>query len=104
MQAYPDYKLPVFPSRRSASVPAYIYEATKANATRASLVRDGAGVDGGIIGIPFPIPQNAQEVIWNHLLRFRGVAATRHIAQATPTRAGVYTPVDFEEEFNFTYS
>ena len=103
-QTYADYKLPVYTSRRSASVPAYVYEATKANATRANLVRDGAGVDGGIIGIPFPIPQNAQEVIWNHLLRFRGLSAVRHIAQAAPTRNGIYTPVDFEEEFYFNYT
>jgi hypothetical protein len=103
LQAYPDYKLPVYPSRRSAAVPARIYEGTKANATRGTLVRDGAGVEGAIGGIPFPIPQNGQEVMWNHLLRFRGVTAERWVAQAAPTRGGTYTLVQFDEEFLFNY-
>jgi len=103
LQAYPDYKLPVYPTHRSASVPARVYEATKVNATRANLVRDGAGVEGAIGGIPFPIPQNGMEVMWNHLLRFRGVIAERHIAQAAPTRGGTYTLVDFDEEYIFNY-
>jgi len=103
LQAYADYKLPVYPTRRSASVPARVYDATKANATRANLVRDGAAVEGAIGGIPFPIPQNGLEVMWNHLLRFRGVVAERHVAQAAPTRGGTYTLVDFDEEFLFNY-
>jgi len=103
LQAYPDYKIPVYPTRRSASVPARIYEATKANATRAQLVRDGAGVEGAIGGIPFPIPQSAVEVMWNHLLRFRGVIAERHIAQAAPQRNGSYSLVLFDEEYLFNY-
>jgi hypothetical protein len=103
LQAYPDYKLPVFPSRRGASAPARVYEGTKANATRASLVRDGAGVEGAIGGIPFPLPQNGQEVMWNHLLRFRGVSAERWVAQAAPTRGGSYTLVQLDEEFLFNY-
>lgn len=103
LKAYPDYKMPVYPTRRSASVPARVYAATRLNATRANLVHDGAGVEGAIGGIPFPIPHNGMEVIWNHLLRFRGVAAERHVCQATPLRNGSYTLVDFDEEFLFNY-
>ena len=103
LKTYADYKLPVYPTRRSASVPTRIYEATKLNATRANLVRDGAALEGAIGGIPFPIPQNGMEVIWNHLLRFRGVAAERRVSQAAPTRGGSYTLVDFDEEFLFNY-
>jgi hypothetical protein len=103
LKAYADYKLPVFPTRRSASVPTRVYEATKLNATRANLVRDGAAVDGAIGGIPFPIPKNGMEVMWNHLLRFRGVSAERRVCQATPLRGGSYTLVDFDEEFLFNY-
>jgi len=103
LQAYPDYKLPVFPTHRTASVPERIYAATKVNATKATLVRDGAAVEGAIGGIPFPIPQSGMEVMWNHLLRFRSVAAERKISQAAPTRGGSYTLVDFDEEFLFNY-
>jgi len=103
LEAYPDYKLVVYPSHRSASNPQRIYEATRRNATTASLVNDGAGFTDAIIGAPFPIPQNGLEVIWNHLTRYRGVAADRHIGQAMPNRRGSYTLVKFEDEFLFNY-
>jgi hypothetical protein len=103
LQAYADYKLPVYPTHRTASVPARVYDATKVNATHANLVRDGAAVEGAIGGIPFPIPQNGMEAMWNHLLRFRGTIAERRVSQAAPTRGGTYTLVDFDEEFLFNY-
>jgi hypothetical protein len=103
LQAYADYKLPVYPTHRSASVPERVYQGTKTNATQASLGHDGAVVDGAIDGIPFPIPQSGLEVMWNHLLRFRGVIAERRVSQASPTRGGSYTLVDFDEEFLFNY-
>jgi len=103
LQAYPDYKLPVYPTHRTAAVPQYAYDATLANATRAQLINDGNGVTGAIIGEPFPIPQNGQEVMWNFLLRYRGVMAMRQVSQAAPTRGGDYTLVNFEEKFLFNY-
>lgn len=104
LKAYADYKLPVFPSRRSASFPQRIYDATRQVAGTAHLVNDGNSVAGAVIGIPFPIPENGQQVIWNHLLRYRGVAATRLIGQAAPTRGGAYSLVQFADEFLFNYS
>jgi hypothetical protein len=103
LQAYADYKLPVYPTHRTAAVPARVYDATKVNATHANLVRDGAALEGAIGGIPFPIPQNGLEAMWNHLLRFRGTIAERRVSQAAPTRGGTYTLVDFDEEFLFNY-
>ena len=104
LKAYPSYKLNVYPTHRSASYPERIYAATKANATSANLVNDGAGFADAINGIPFPIPQNGLEVIWNHLARYRGVAAARYIGQAAPTRGGGYTLVEFEDDFLFNYA
>ena len=67
-----DYHLRVFPSRRSASVPERIYRATRENATRAELIANGNGIRGAAAGIPFPIPQEGMEVIWNHILHYKG--------------------------------
>jgi hypothetical protein len=103
LKAYPDYKLEVYPSHRSAANPQRIYDATRQNATTARLTEGGNGVTGSVIGIPFPIPANGLEVVWNHLTRYRGIAATRHIGQAAPQRNGSYTLVDFEDEFLFNY-
>jgi hypothetical protein len=103
-KAYPGYSLNVYPTRRSASNPERIYAATRRNATVARLVNNGAGFADAINGIPFPIPQNGLEVIWNHLARYRGVAAARYIGQAAPTRGGSYTLVEFEDDFYFNYA
>ncbi len=105
METYPDtFYMNVYPTHRSASAPQRIYAATRQVATTAKLVDDGNGVDGAVVGIPFPIPSNGQEVIWNHLLRFRGDIAAREVSQAAPTRSGSYNLVAFEDEFNVLYS
>ncbi len=105
LDAYPEtYRIPVYPSRRSASMPRRIYDATKQIALTAQVTGNGAGITGAVIGIPFPIPANGQEVIWNHLARYRGDSAIRHIAQAAPQRNGNYTLVEFEDEFLFNYT
>jgi hypothetical protein len=101
LKAYPTYKLTVYPTRRSASNPQRIYDATRRNATTAQLVSNGNGIGGATVGIPFPIPQNGLEVLWNSLTRYRGVAASRRIDQAAVERGGGYQLVKFEDEFLF---
>jgi hypothetical protein len=50
------------------------------------------------------MPKSGVEVIWNHLLRYRGDTTGRWVVQATPTRGGQFTPVQFDEETQFLYS
>jgi hypothetical protein len=74
---YPDtFHVDVYPTHRTAAAPTWVYDNTFKNATRAKLV-DGANgfiPHGAYGGIPFPIPKSGAEVIWNHLLRWRGEA------------------------------
>src|SRR5690554_7531180 len=72
LERHADYYLQVYPTRRSAASPERIYAATRHNAEHAELIENGNGVSGAVAGIPFPIPQSGMEVIWNHLLRYRG--------------------------------
>ena len=105
LETYPDtYKLDVYPTRRSASYPQHVYDATIANAARAELVEGGNGIKGAAIGVPFPIPQDGLEAIWNHILRYRGVQATRNGGQAVPTADGSYTYIGFDEAIMLDYS
>lgn len=104
LKAYPDYKLLLYPTHRSAANPTRVYEATKQYATSAHLVNAGNGFTGAINAIPFPEPQDGLEAIWNHLTRYRGIAAIRYISQAAPMRSGSYSLVDFEDEFLFNYA
>jgi hypothetical protein len=104
LKAYPDsYMMRVYPTRRSAAMPQRIYAATRKVAATARLSDNGNGVTGAVIGIPFPIPKNGLEVIWNHILRWRAEGALRQIAQAAPTRGGQYTLVKFNDKFDFRY-
>ena len=105
LQTYPKtFKMHIYPTRRTAAAPQRIYDATRKVAVSAELFDDGNGVKGAIVGIPFPIPKNGLEVIWNHILRWRTDAAFRVIAQAAPTRNGDYTLVKFEDQFSIQYS
>src|SRR4029077_4907991 len=52
---------------------------------------------------PFPIPQNGSEVYWNHVTRYRSVAAGLEVGQAPMTASGSVTLVNFKEEFYFQY-
>ncbi|CAM4056038.1 DUF1329 domain-containing protein [Ectopseudomonas alcaliphila] len=72
LSKYPDYRLDVYPTHRSAAAPQWVYDNTFANATRAQLDVTTEKVSGAYGGIPFPIPQNGAEVLWNYRLSWQG--------------------------------
>jgi len=97
-ERYPDFRMDVYPTRRSASFPERTYEFTKRHATSCRLVADGEGVADCAEGIPFPIPSNGHEVIWNHKLKYKGVAIARWANQAAVTAGGQFNMVRLREE------
>ncbi len=106
LRKYPDsWYLNVYPTRRSAAYPSFVYEAIKTNATRAELITTGlGGVGEADVASPFPIPRQGVEVIWNHTLRWRGIRVRRISGQAAITRLlGNYRVVLFQEEIAFPY-
>jgi len=104
-ETYPDtFKLPVYKTHRSASNPQFVYDATKQNATRATLLDGGNGMAGAAVGIPFPIPANGLEAIWNHIARYRGPAVQRNGGQAAVTAGGDYNVIGFDEQLLIQYS
>lgn len=103
LKKYPTWKLRVFPTRRSAAYPQRHYDETRANATQAVLAPGGNGVSGTQGGVPFPIPKDGTEAIWNHLLHYRGDTYAMDWSQASVTRGGDYTLVRFQYEYDFHY-
>jgi len=95
---YKTYKIDVYPTRRSGSLPPRSYEFTRKNATTCKLVANGEGVENCAEGLPFPIPADAYEVIWNHKLKYKGIAILRWANQAAPTATGSYSLVRLREE------
>ncbi len=106
LRAYPDtWRMHVYPTRRSASYPDWVYDAVRSNATGAQVVREGkGGVLGSKVSSPFPIPQSGVEAIWNHTLRFRGVRISRGIGSAAVTRRGNYSVVVTLQEIGIPYA
>jgi hypothetical protein len=104
LKQYPTFKMNVYPTRRSAAAPQRIYDATMKNAQTAKLTADGNGVENAREGIPFPVPANGLEAIWNHLLRWRGTAVQRYPGQANPTGSGQYTMITIDEKALFEYN
>ncbi|RJG10652.1 DUF1329 domain-containing protein [Pseudomonas cavernicola] len=99
---YPEtYKIPVFPTHRTAGVPANVAAAATTNATTTKLVQGGNGLENFKEAYPFPIPQNGVEAIWNHITRYRGGSVRRLVTQATPQPNGSYSLVYFQDEFTF---
>jgi len=104
LKAYPTYKMDVYETRRSCAFPDKYYQATKRNAAVGELVGGGAGVSEAIFGSPFPIPNNALEMIWNHTLRYRSFKVVRQFAAAPVTRSGDYTLQIVQDEAILAWS
>lgn len=107
-EKYPQtYRIDVYETHRTAAAPEWVYDNTFDNATSAKLVQD---VDGGMRpagaygGIPFPIPQNGEEAIWNHLVSWKGVAAKRRFHGVLGTSSGDHVlTVDAVAEEQYPY-
>lgn len=78
LQTQPGYRVDVYPTHRSMRYTPDVLRNTLRNATTARLAGAVAGdtVEGGdkanlpFAGIPFPLPKNGYEVMWNHHFRF----------------------------------
>ena len=106
LRAHPDtWRLHVYPTRRSASYPGWVYDAVRANATRARVVLEGKGsVADARVGPPFPIPKSGVEVVWNHNLRWRGTRIEYGEGIAAVTRRGGYRVVGSEQVLGLPYA
>ncbi len=104
-ETYPDtYKMNVYQTHRSASYPEHVYQAVRDNSIKAELIEGGNGIKHAAVGIPFPIPANGLEAIWNHILRYRGESVVRQAGQASPTASGSYTYVGLKETLMLPYN
>jgi hypothetical protein len=74
LRRYPTFCVDVFPTHRSVAYPAWLSENTRHNATSARTTNSGLGLQDALPGVPFPIPADGSEVMWNHRLRYMGTA------------------------------
>jgi hypothetical protein len=74
IQRYPTFRLDVYPTHRSVAFPKFVTDNTAKSALKAKTLNDGRSMVGAHAGFPFPIPKTGYEAMWNHLVRFNGVA------------------------------
>lgn len=73
LSRYPTYRVDVYPTHRTMHYPKWVLDNSVKNATTAKLTgkTEGDGVEDASGGIPFPIPKNGYEVMWNNYLAFQ---------------------------------
>ncbi|UVE16129.1 DUF1329 domain-containing protein [Pseudomonas sp. LS44] len=97
------YKIPVYKTHRTASMPQAVYDAVKKGAVSTELTDGGNGLANFTETryTPFPIPKSGVEVYWNHTNRYRGGNTTRHAAQVAPQTDGSYALVEYGDELSY---
>ncbi|WP_431021669.1 DUF1329 domain-containing protein [Ectopseudomonas guguanensis] len=99
---YPEtYKMPVFTTHRSAGLPDFVAADIRQNAVTAKTVEGGNGLENFRTAVPFPIPQNGLEVIWNHITRYRGGKLKRRSSSIVTQANGLFMPTSLEETFAY---
>ena len=91
LKRHPTMRLDVYPTRRPVYFPKQLVDNTLKNATQAKTVEGGVGLDNALPGIPFPVPKTGSEVMWNHLLRYNGIATTCKYDAYNTDASGVTT-------------
>jgi len=95
---YAEYKMPIYKTRRTAAYSDDMYAKIKNNATSAELIQGGNGIANFDTTIPFPLAENATEVIWNHITRYRGGSAKRYFTTIPVQSNGSFTAVKMNDQ------
>ncbi|HEY1057551.1 MAG TPA: DUF1329 domain-containing protein [Limnobacter sp.] len=102
MKRFPTYKMVVYPSHRTAAYRADIYKYAKEEAGSIKLAEGGNGIlNLKKSNVPFPIPTEGVQVIWNHIMRDLGGSIHRISADFPVQTNGSYTLGKREETIAF---
>ena len=111
LKTYPDtYRLPVYPTHRTAAAPSWVYRNIASNHANATLVNDGNGIQQSQGGVAFPVPKqadgeyDAQKIIWNHITRWAGMYVTMRFSESAVQRNGSYVLTTSEMQYYSLYN
>ncbi len=96
LKKYPNFQMPIYPTRRSFANPQAVYDATKAQAGK--VTTKGHSLQNYTApGTPFPVPATGLEAIYNHQARYHG--SYKRCTHWLPVRAsGEFYRVGFCED------
>jgi hypothetical protein len=104
LQKYPSFRVDVYPTHRTVAFPKFVIDNTAKAATTAKTTNEGRSMDGAHAGFPFPIPKTGYEAMWNHLVRFNGVAYEakyRNLSVDTSGRVSLSTEGNSQQEYPY---
>ncbi len=97
---YPNtYKMAIYPTHRTANFPKNVQVKAQQNATTSELLSGGSGLINFDETVPFAIPKNGVEVIWNHETRYRGRNIVINNASLPVERDGSYMTIKTRAKF-----
>ncbi|MBU9312526.1 DUF1329 domain-containing protein [Burkholderia multivorans] len=102
----PGFRIDVYKTHRTMAYPDWVLKNTVGCARTAKLVGSvtGDGVEGAFACIPFPIPKNGYEVMWNQNLRYQGVRTDFRFRTILIDESGHKTLMgDNETQFIYQY-
>ena len=71
LKKYPSFRIDVYPTHRTAKYPKYVADNTLKNAASCQLAPNLLQLAGTCFGgVPFPVPKNGSEVMWNRTLKY----------------------------------
>lgn len=101
---YPNYKMNIYQSRRTASNHPYIYKAAIENATQAELTESGNDFRNAKITWAFPIPKNGAEAVLNNATKVASEGTSRWANTTVVTSAGKFQTSKITEEIVSNWS
>ena len=104
LERFPTYRMDVYPTHRTMGYPDWVLKNTLKNASTAKPIAGGDGVEGAFGGIPFPIPKDGYQVLWNNYLRYQGPRSDMHFNSVMVDRTGRKTTINEQNaDFIFPY-
>jgi hypothetical protein len=91
LKRYPTMRVDVYPTHRTAAVPKFVLDNTAKNAVSAKTTDGGITLENAVAGYPFPIPKTGYEVMWNHLMAYKGLGWNAKFDNVNVDSAGVPT-------------
>ena len=76
LRRHAEFRVEVYPTHRTVTFPDMVLANTRRNATDAAASHDGLHIENVLAGVPFPIPKDGREVMWNHRLHCFGRAVS----------------------------
>jgi hypothetical protein len=74
MKRHSTFRIDVYKTNRTVAYPDFVIKNTAKNAVKATTYDGGVSMKDANGGIPFPIPKDGYEIMWNHLARYQGRA------------------------------